>query len=202
MRRIVFLLAIFAAPVFSGASGEDGTELFQGVRNGDVAFLKSHLTKASLEVRDRRGATLVMHAAAFGNLETLKLLLDAGADVNARNDFDATALLWGARDPDKAELLISRGANVNSRSKQGRTPLMMASLLQGGSPIVALMLTKGADVNVRDNGGNTALGLAATIGEVEAMRLLLAKGADPGAVNEKGESPIVLATKSKQAEAV
>jgi ankyrin repeat protein len=202
MRRIVYLLAICAVLVFPAASGEDSTELFQGVRNGDVAFLKSHLTKASLEVRDRRGATLVMHAAAFGNLETLKLLLDAGADVNARNDFDATALLWGARDPAKAKLLIARGANVNSRSKQGRTPLMMASLMHDGSSIVALMLAKGADVNVKDNHGDTALGLAASIGEVATMRLLVAKGADPGAVNGKGETPIILATKSKQAEAV
>lgn len=64
------------------------------------------------------------------------------------------------------------------------------------------MLTKGADVNVKDTHGETALGLAATLGEVETMRLLLAKGADPSAVNSKGETPIILATKSKQAEAV
>ena len=53
----------------------------------------------------REYASELMHAAAFGNFETLKLLLDAGAEVNARNDFDATALLWAARDPDKARLL-------------------------------------------------------------------------------------------------
>jgi ankyrin repeat protein len=55
---------------------------------------------------------------------------------------------------------------------------MLASLRPGGSETVALMLEKGADPKVKDGRGNTALGLAATIGEVETMRLLLAKGAD------------------------
>src|SRR6266567_4175447 len=175
MRKIVSLVAIWAGLVFPAVSSEDGAELFQAVRNGDMASLKGHLTKAAMEVRERRGATLLMYAAAFGNFETLKFLIDAGADVNARNDFNATALLWAARDPEKAKLLIARGANVNARSKQGRTPLMMACLSHGGASIVALLLAKGADVNVRDNRGETALGLAATIGEVETMRLLLAK---------------------------
>jgi uncharacterized protein len=202
MRKTVVALTLFSRLAFAADSPPDSTQLFQAVRGGDISFLKSHLTKSALEVRDQRGATLLMHAAAFGNIETLKLLADAGADINARNDFGATALLWGARDPEKAKLLISRGADVNARSTQGRTPLMLASLRPGGSSIVALMLTKGADVNNKDNHGETALGLAATIGDVETMRLLLAKGADPSAANGKGETPIILATKSKQAEAV
>jgi ankyrin repeat protein len=110
--------------------------------------------------------------------------------------------LWGARDPEKSRLLIGQGANVSARSKQGRTPLMLASLRPGGSDTVALMLEEGADPNVKDGRGDTALGLAATIGEVETMRLLLAKGADAAAANNRGERPIILATKSKRAEAV
>jgi ankyrin repeat protein len=122
------------------AAAEDGSGLFQPIRNGDVAFVRAPLTKAEIEARDPREATPLMHAAALGNFETLKLLLDAGADVNARNVFDATALLGSARDPEKARLLIDRGADVNIQSRQGRTPLMVASLRRGGSAIVALML--------------------------------------------------------------
>ena len=106
----------------SGLPAGDGSELFQAIRNGDITFVKAHLTNAEIEVRDRRGATSLMHAAAFGNLETLKLLLDAGADVNAHNDFDATALLWSARDPDKARLLIGRGANVTLSPSEAARP--------------------------------------------------------------------------------
>jgi ankyrin repeat protein len=178
MRQISLSLAISAALAFSVTAG-DSSEFFQATRNGDIAFIKAHLTKAEIEVRDGRGATPLMHAAAFGNLETLKLLLDAGADLNAQNNFDATALLWAGRDPEKALLLIERGANVNVQSRQGRTPLMIASLRRGGSAIVALMLAKGADVRVRSGRGGTALGLAASVGDAETIKLLLSAGADP-----------------------
>ena len=199
MHRVFALIAICATAACTAAAADSDARLFTAIREGDVKFLKDHL---DLSARDRRGATLLMHAAAFGNLETLKLLLDAGADVNARNDFDATALLWGARDPEKARLLIEHGANVNARSKQGRTPLMLACLRHGGSETVALMLRKGAEVNVKDGRGDTALGLAAAIGEAQTMRLLLAKGADAAAANGKGETVINLAAKSKQADPV
>ena len=102
MRRMSVLFAPSVALILPATPAEDGADLFRAIRNGDVAFIKAHLRKPEIEVRDGRRATPLVHAAAFGNLETLKLLLEAGADVNARNDFDSTALLWAARDPDKA----------------------------------------------------------------------------------------------------
>jgi len=198
MRKISFSLAISAALVFSAIAG-DSPELFQAIRNGDIAFIKAHLTKAEIEVRGGHGVTPLMHAAAFGNFQTLKLLLDAGADVNAHNDFNATALLWAARDPDKAQLLIERGANVNVQSKQGRTPLMIASLRRGGSAIVGLMLAKGADVNLKDSRNLTALALAASAGDAETVNLLLAKGADPNIPSRTGATAINRAADAKQA---
>jgi ankyrin repeat protein len=187
---------------FFATKGNASDDLFRAIRDGNAAVIKAHLTKADLEMRDRRGATPLMHAAAFGNLETMKVLLEAGADPNARDAFDATALLWSARDPEKARLLIEHGADVNARSTQGRTPMMVASLLRGGSSTVALMLAKGADVRQEDGRGATALSLAASIGDVETMRLLLAAGADPNHVDRSGSTPINWASYGKRAEAV
>lgn len=189
-----------ATPAISAA---DSSDLFQAIRNGDSAYIKAHLTKPEIEVRDRRGATPLMHAAAFGNLETMKVLLDAGADVNARNDFDATALLWAARNPQKARLLLEHGADVNVQSKQGRTPLMVASLRHEGTANVAVMLAKGADVKAKGGRrGETALAMAASVGNTAAVKMLLAKGADPNDLDGGGMSSLNRASYGKQVEAV
>ena len=75
---VAFMLALMVP----AASGENST-LFQAIRNGDVPTVKRHLTKAEVNATDPRGVTPLMHAAAVGNIETLRVLLDAGAEVNA-----------------------------------------------------------------------------------------------------------------------
>jgi ankyrin repeat protein len=195
---IIVPLVLSASVVF----GEDGGALFRAIRSGDLATVKVHLSKAEIEARDARGATPLMHAAAFGNLETMKVLLDAGADVNARNTFDATALLWSARDPEKARLLIEHGADVNVQSKQGRTPLMVASLRRGGSDTVALLLAKGAKVNTQGGRGSTALIIASNAGEAKSVRLLLEKGADPGVTMGIGFTAMTLAGAGRSPETI
>ena len=204
----VLLLAALVLPVASFAqttpvtalqnlahtAESHGGTLFQAIRSGDLAAVKTNLTKSEIETRDAQGTTALMYATAFGNLETFKLLLAAGADVNARNTGDATALLWAARDPERARLLIEHGADVNARSLQGQTPLMSASLRRGNAAIVALLLSKGAEVDAKAGGRDvTSLGLAASIGDAESVRLLVAKGADPGAADRGGATPIVYA---------
>src|ERR1044071_5253352 len=130
IRLSALVLASLFLPYVTGS--DTGDAVFQAIRSNDLPALKK-LGKGQLETRDRRGATPLMHAAAYGTTEAVRLLLEAGADVNARNNFDATALLWGARDSAKARLLIEHGANVNAQSKQGRTPLMVASRRDGGA---------------------------------------------------------------------
>jgi len=195
-------LSILVALAFPAAAAANGIEMFQAIRNGDLAFIKAHVTKAEIEVRDRRGATPLMHAAAFGNLEIFRILLDAGADVNATNESKATALLWAARQPEKARLLIERGADPNAKSKQGFTPLMGASIRPGNSAIVALLLEKGADANASSLLGFSALHLAAKAGDVESMRLLIAKGADAKLADAIGRSSLHAAALSHSPGAV
>ena len=175
MKALSAWLILVALP----AAAADTPALFDAIRAADTAYIKAHVTKPELEARDRRGSTPLMHAAAFGNLNTLKLLLDAGADVRARNNMGATALLWAAADPERARLLIEHGADVTAVSKQGRTPLMAAAARKGGSAIVGLLLSKGADVHAKDVIGNTALTLAARAGDLTPSNFCWPKGRSP-----------------------
>lgn len=77
-----------------------------------------------------------MYAARCGSVEAMKILIAAGADVNANNSFGATVLMWGITDLAKVQLLLHNEADVNARSKQGKTPLLLAVHHDGSGEIV------------------------------------------------------------------
>ena len=67
-----------------------------------------------------------IHFAAWsGNIKVVKQHLAAGTDVDAKNEWEATALLKAAREGHKeiAELLINNGADLNAKNENGKTPL-------------------------------------------------------------------------------
>jgi ankyrin repeat protein len=148
-------------------------DFYQAIRNNDLGKLQSMIASgAPVDLRDSRGNTPLMHAAAVGTIDAMRLLMKAGADVNARSGLDATALVWCATNPEKARLLIEAGAEVNVKTKLGRTPLMMAAGSAGSAGTVKLLLEKGADTTATDVRGNTALLDAAAANEMESLRLL------------------------------
>src|SRR5579863_5081649 len=137
---------------FTAVAAEDASDRFyQAIRNDDLSTLRGLVNALTVNSRDQRESTPLMYAAAYGSVDAMKILIGAGADVNANNSFGATALMWCANDMLKVRLLIDKGANVNARSKQGRTPLMIASAGDGNSDVVKLLIYKGADLSVKDN---------------------------------------------------
>ena len=92
----------------------------------------------------RDGWTALMSAAAKGSLESAKLLIAHGADVNARDVAQATPLMYAAvRNSRKViELLIENGADINARDNDGTAVLIIAKLLQ--PELVALFKERGA----------------------------------------------------------
>jgi hypothetical protein len=78
-----------------------------------------------LNAPDSADRTPLMHAAAKGNIETAKALLDIGADVNARNSFGDTALRVAASDGTRevAQLLLEAGADPLLPGRLLLTPL-------------------------------------------------------------------------------
>jgi ankyrin repeat protein len=146
---------------------------------------RSDLLKAS----DNGGSTLLHHAAGFGNLATLKLLLDSGADVNAQNRLGSTPLHWAVADEEKVRLLLERGASVNARTYDGRTPLYLAASQRQSIAVLRLLLERGADPNLAMLNGRTPL-MAAAGGDIEGVELLLKKNANPQAASSSGSTAL------------
>ncbi|MDJ0847247.1 MAG: ankyrin repeat domain-containing protein [Myxococcota bacterium] len=111
-------------------------------------------------------------AAATGNAQLVKALLDAGAD--AERYFDMPPLLEAAArgSLECVELLLENGAPVDQPDEDGGTPLMSAALA-GHFEIVERLVTHGADVDAWDRAdGCTALSCAASRGRTRIYEFL------------------------------
>jgi|SRR5579863_10126268 len=106
--------------------------------------------------------TALSVAAAAGRTGICKSLLEAGADVNKKNQKGATPLLVALSRGTIAcvPALLDRGADVNARDAQGRTALMFLTTFAPDDPaaqtVLRELLTKGADVDAKDADGKAA----------------------------------------------
>ena len=163
------------------------TRFMEVLRDGDRAAFRK-LLKEEPSAANRKGpngSTPLMYATLYGDAESMRLLLEAGADPNIRNEAGATALMWAVDDLDKTRLLIRSGADVNARSDDGRTPLLIATARPGSYDVVKLLLDHQANSSQTVSsykGPLTPLRLAAEAGEPAMLRLLLEREADAKAM--------------------
>lgn len=119
-------------------------------------------------------------AVFFRHPETVKVLLNAGADVNAqaRNAMKVRPIhaASAAAQIDVARSLIERGADVNARQQGGFTPLHEAAA-SGKLELARLFLDHGADLNAKTDDGKTALTLAIEARQEAIVKLLRERGA-------------------------
>lgn len=155
-----------------------------------------------VKARDRAGSTALHHAAGFGTLASMTLLLDKGADVNAANRRKSTPLFWAIHDEAKVRLLLDRGAAIDAKNIDGRTVLYQAASIGNGVPLLRLLLDKGASPDTKSVIGTTPLIVAANRGNADAMRLLIEKGADVNARTASGATALMAAAGSGSARAV
>ena len=143
-QSIILAVSVALAPA---AAPNLSDQFYNAIRADDNSAVAQLLNGgAGANLRDSRGATPLMYAAAVGSAGMMRQILAAGADVNAKNNFDATALMWCANDLEKVRLLVEKGADVNARSKHGKIPLLIAAAYDGNVEVIRLLLNKGADV--------------------------------------------------------
>lgn len=138
-----------------------------------------------------QGHPALQYATAVGSLDAMKLLLDAGADVNAADPAGATALIWSVSNIDRVRLLLDRGADPNSKSKAGMTAFLVAASNPGSLEILRLLASRGADPKAQDGNGSTALRNAAHALDFEMVKYLAAQGIDVNAANKFGDTAIL-----------
>lgn len=144
-------------------------------------------------------------------LRTVRLLLDHGAYIEARDPERNTPLLWAAShgQTDIFRYLLERGADIQVRDKFGNTPLIAAACecalatMNSTYDIVKMLLIKGANPNAHAHDGTTALmNAAGGFGGSAIVELLLENGADPAAKDSKGNTALAIAKKAGRADKV
>lgn len=143
-----------------------------------------------------KNAVLAALASKYSTSEIVRILLEAGADVNFKGYSGQTALM-SAPTPEIARILLEAGADVNAKDDNGKTALMCASGYDSNLEIVKMLLEAGADVNTKCNGGTddgmTALLYASEFKNFEIVKILLESGADLHAMDKDSTTALFFA---------
>jgi hypothetical protein len=112
--------------VYAGYGGWDtgrfglDRDLIEGIKKGHVAIAHAFLAKgADPKARDRQGGPALHWAAGSGRAETVRLLIEHGADVTARDHNDMTALQVAVKRGHEAVAALLRGTDTSSGTEAG-----------------------------------------------------------------------------------
>lgn len=160
---------------------------------------------ANPNVTDARGRSVIQAALRGyrGDQSSVRALIEAGADVDARDDGGDTALQTALdrKAWDVAHLLIDNSGHREHTNREGRSVLVAALHNDAPASLVKRLFDVGIDVNA--GGQNAALLIAARKGNADYLGLLLAQpGVMVDVADSEKSSALVLAVKSGQKEAV
>ncbi|HEX6480069.1 MAG TPA: sigma-70 family RNA polymerase sigma factor [Ktedonobacteraceae bacterium] len=185
----------------------DKIRLFIGIRRGDFEAVKAQIERDPTLVTMKMawdikavlryqvvipvGDTALHEAADKGHVSIADLLIDYGANIDARTRSSMTPLHNAVlgHHTDVVKLLLARGANVNAALANGLTPLHQAAM-KGYSDIAGVLLNMEAEVNAQSQSCRTPLHWAALNGHGGIVRLLLEKGANAEFQDELGRTPL------------
>ena len=209
MRTRIVLVCIVLYVVCIAASAREFQDdsqdkLYSAIRANDLRQIKTLLDQGvSANAEGPDGIMPLMVAAGTGSLEAMNMLIDRRADVNAKNAYGSTALMWSVTDPKKVRLLLDHGADVNVSSRSGRTALIVASFANPSAEVVRMLLARGANVGVMDRISVTALNAATFGNDTATVRLLLDAPADINTADTFiGLTPLINASGNRNLEAV
>jgi ankyrin repeat protein len=176
-------------PLLAAARARDHVALARAIdvaRHGDDG----------LEARDVDSRTALMLATIANDIPTARLLIEAGADVNARDRIDDSPYLFaGAEGLDEIlKITLAHGADLASVNRYGGTALIPACH-HGHVSTVKILLGTGIDIDHVNDLGWTALLETVILGNggpthTEIAGMLLLAGADPDIADRDGATPL------------
>ncbi len=131
---------------------------------------------ALLERRTDAGLTPLLLSARASSTDVVKVLCEAGADLEAISTHEETkwrAIHWAVQN-DAVEIvrtLLDTGADVNAVTIEGLTPLMIACMI-GNAVLVDLLMRHGAYKGKKNNEGQTAIQIAISRGHTDLPQLI------------------------------
>lgn len=142
-----------------------------------------------------------------------KLLIEAGSNVNLKNENGKTAL-HNSHNKEIIRMLINTGADINVKDSDGKTPLHEFAYWKNNEAI-KILIESGADINIKDKDGKTPLHYALQLSEpimevfemsdkkfLDILQIILDAGADINIKDKDGKTPLKMAIKTKNSELV
>ena len=206
----------------------EGLSIFYAIALGDKKMV-SYLIEKGAELDKRAFSeqlTILEYACSFRNLEIIRILLDAGADlfagtytplylasergytnvvrfllengvkVNGRKPYSPMVVASYNGHGDVMKVLLDNGVKIHKKYRSGMNALMIASQ-RGRRYAMGIALKYGSKLEAKNSAGKTALHLAVEARQYYAVRLLLDKGAKPSAKDRAGEDALQKAQKTK-----
>ena len=154
------------------------TGLMIACSNKDPKMVEVYLKKkASLELTDVDGGWTALHHASYsGCQESVKQLIDKGANIEARTNINETPLHLAAKNNniDVLKLLIEKQAQIEAKTDKEETALHLA-VKHNSFEVVKLLTEKGANIEAKNNENKTAVYLATTLNHVSIVECLAEK---------------------------
>ena len=167
-------------------------------------------SKSKVSIRKQKDCYLISYqvtllhlAAQYSSSSIVKVIVEAGADVNCHDDDGDTPLHYAAEHNDISvvKMLVDSGADVKATDKNKHTPLLIAAKHSASASVIALLIEIGANIGARDDHERTPLHLAAEHNP-SMMATLIAHKANVHLVDKDGWHPLHWAAFKNHVEAI
>ncbi len=185
--RLFQALAIITLLPFAASAQEVNEELWAAARKRDVQAVKASLAKgAEVNSKTRYGATALFYAADRGHVEVMKVLLESGAEANAKDTFyNASALTWAAYNghAEAVKILLDHGAT------DGKDSALLVGVENNNLEMVKAVLASGG---LSAETLTSALTSATKNGRTEIVEALKSAGATEAPASDFKIDPALL----------